>query len=109
MASKLLNDLSLAMRARKLLIGFDTVKEALEQDKIFLLISASDLSDKTKKELAFLGERYGAKHITIGAAMDELWYLLGKKAGVIGVTDKAFSEKILSSNNLSLKQQEDCQ
>lgn len=109
MENKILNDLSFSMRAGKLVIGFDTVKKTVLEKKIFLLITAKDVSDNTKKEIDFLAKKHDMPYIIIDVSMDELWYLLGKKGGIIGVTDKSFTDKILASYNFSILQQEDCQ
>lgn len=97
--SKVLQDISLAKRAGKLVLGFDVVKASLQNGTALLLITANDLSDKTNKEVAFLLQKFNIAHITIEHTLDELWYILGKRVGVISVTDKGLSEKIMNDNN----------
>lgn len=99
---KVLQDLSLAKRAGKLVLGFDVVKASLEKSTAFLLISAVDLSEKTNKEVAFLQKKFNINHITINHTLDELWYILGKRVGVMSVTDKGLSEKIINDNRQSV-------
>jgi len=87
--------LSLSMRARKLLYGFDTVKENLKD--IHLLLLASDLSQKTAKEVNF-----SAKDIpifTLDKTMEEIKALIGKKTGIIGINDEGFAKKLISIMN----------
>lgn len=98
MNSKVLQDLSLIKRAGKLVLGFDVVKASLADQSAFLLVTANDLSEKTKKEVAFLKDKFNIPHITINHTLDELWYVLGKRVGVMSVTDKGLSEKIKNDN-----------
>jgi len=52
------------------------------------------LSQKTIKEL-----KYHTKDLipikTINSDINELWYILGKKAGIISINDEGFSKKII--------------
>ncbi len=98
MNSKVLQDLSLIKRTGNLILGFDVVKASLKDGSAFLLVTASDLSEKTNKEVAFLKDKYNIPHITIPHTLDELWYILGKRVGVMSVTDKGLSEKITKDN-----------
>lgn len=92
--NKVIQDITLCKRAGKLVIGFDVVKESLIQKTAAILIMANDISPKTQKEVRFLSEKYQTELIEINQTMDELWYVLGKRAGVFSVTDKALAEKI---------------
>lgn len=82
--------LTLAQRAGKLVFGFEPAKKAVFDGTLVLLITASDISEKTKKEVLFLADRYELPHIILDAKIDELWYMLGRRAGVIGLTDEGF-------------------
>ena len=88
--------LTLSKRAGKLLLGFDVVKEAVQNRTAKLIVLASDLSPKTKKEVRFLLESQPVPVQDSSLRMDEIWYLLGKKAGVIAITDDGFAKKLLS-------------
>ncbi|MFZ2537958.1 MAG: ribosomal L7Ae/L30e/S12e/Gadd45 family protein [Oscillospiraceae bacterium] len=98
MNSKVLQDISLIKRTGNLILGFDVVKASLREGTAVLLVTANDLSAKTNKEVAFLQEKYNIPHITIRHTLDELWYVLGKRVGVMSVTDKGLSEKITKDN-----------
>ena len=88
--------LTLSKRAGKLLLGFDVVKEAVQNRTAKLIVLANDLSPKTKKEVRFLLESQPVPVLEPPLKMDEIWYLLGKKAGVIAITDDGFAKKLLS-------------
>lgn len=94
--NKVVQDISLCKRAGKLIMGFDVVKESLIDNSSKLLVVANDISPKTLKEVIFLSEKYKVKLITINQTLDELWYILGKRVGVLSVIDEALSQKIQS-------------
>lgn len=94
--NKVVQDISLCKRAGKLIMGFDLVKESLIDNNAKLLIVANDISQKTLKEVNFLAEKYNVKLININMSLDELWYILGKRVGVLSVIDEALSKKIQS-------------
>lgn len=98
MNSKILQDLSLTKRAGKLVLGFDVVKSSLMDGSAYLLVTANDLSKKTNKEVAFLQGKFNIPHITLNHTLDELWYVLGKRVGVMSVTDKGLSEMLIEHN-----------
>ncbi len=85
--------LSLSMRARKLIYGFDTVKENIAN--IYLLLTASDLSEKTVKEVNFLATKENIPLIFLPLTMEETGKLIGKKTGIIGIKDEGFAEKLI--------------
>ncbi|MEG2429093.1 MAG: ribosomal L7Ae/L30e/S12e/Gadd45 family protein [Oscillospiraceae bacterium] len=112
MINKILQDVSLCKRAGKLVLGFDVVKTALQKEEVFLLIMANDLSEKSKKEVMFLSNKYQQEVVIAPATLDEMWYLIGKRVGIIGVNDKGLSEKIMidykkeTSTNLITNEEE---
>lgn len=82
--------LALAKRAGKLVTGFDAVMKSVQKKETVLVVLASDLSLKTKKEAAFRCERLNAATLTADISLDEAEYVLGKRSGVFGITDKGF-------------------
>ncbi len=86
--------LSLSMRARKLVYGFDTVKENIKS--IHLLLLASDLSQKTAKEVNFLATKENIEVLNLDKTMEEISKLIGKKTGIIGICDEGFAAKLTS-------------
>ncbi len=92
--NKLLQALALCRRAGKLSLGFDPAREAAESGKAALLICSAGLSDNTKKEIRFLSSQTGLPLLEVPATLDELWYILGKRAGVLAVTDSSLARKV---------------
>lgn len=95
MSDRFYATLSLSMRAKKLLYGFDTVKEGVLDGRVSLLLTASDLSAKTVKEVAYLAGKHNLPHLLLPKCMEEIAGIIGKKTGVIGIADRGFADKLM--------------
>ncbi|MEG0571095.1 MAG: ribosomal L7Ae/L30e/S12e/Gadd45 family protein [Oscillospiraceae bacterium] len=91
---KIAQMICMAKRAGKLILGFDVVKQALQKDEAELILIASDVSPKTEKEIMFFLEKFDGDFLKVDITLDEFWFLIGKRVGVIAVTDQGFSDKI---------------
>lgn len=91
---KLLQDITLCKRAGKLVMGFDLVKGAMQQDTAFVVLTACDLSEKTLKEITYLTSQFEVKRIPLPYTLDELWYAIGKRAGVLCIIDEGLADKL---------------
>ena len=91
---KVISALSLSKKAGKLILGFDVVKESVQNKTAKLVVLASDVKKKKKKEIDFICANQKVKRIMIPLKMDEIWYVLGKRAGVIAITDDGFADMI---------------
>jgi ribosomal protein L7Ae-like RNA K-turn-binding protein len=89
----ILTTLGLCKRAGKLVTGFDSVVSELRKSAGVLI--ASDLSDKSKKEIAFHCEKAGKKLVEIEHTMDEIAGVLNKKTGIIAVMDSGLFKSII--------------
>ena len=94
MSDKVLGMLSLCRRAGRLLAGFDVVKAGLQEHQVEVVLLASDLSRKTEKEIRMAAQRSQTPALTLGRTMDEIWMVLGRRSGVIGITDPGFARQI---------------
>lgn len=94
MERKVLQTLSLCRRAGKLAIGFDAVKETVLKGRSKLLVVSEESSEKTRKEIQYLSERYNVPMIELHEGINDLWYILGKRAGVFSVTDAQLAGKL---------------
>ncbi len=96
MNDRLLSFLGLCKRAGCLISGADTVVRAMNDGKALLVLTASDFSDNSLKNV----EKAAAEnHVTLkplNRTKDELSFALGKHCGVVCVTDKGFADKILT-------------
>lgn len=95
MSNSLLQLLGIARRAGKLVFGSEAAGEALDAGRAGLVLLAQDLSPRTVKAVSAAAERSGAKAATIRPKMDDLARAVGKRSGVIAVTDRGFAEKLL--------------
>lgn len=94
MKEKITQDITLAKRAGKLIMGFDVVKDTLQNKTCKLLVISEDVSEKTRKEVLFLANKYEMDIVFIDLTLDELWYLVGKRVGVMCLADDGFANKI---------------
>ncbi|MGI5958501.1 MAG: L7Ae/L30e/S12e/Gadd45 family ribosomal protein [Massiliimalia sp.] len=99
MKDKLISAITFCKRIHKLTLGHDLVKNALMTGEACLVLLASDLSPKSRKEAEFLCEEWDVPCLNTDLTLDEYWYLVGKRAGIIAVTDPVFAEKITAILN----------
>ncbi|MBO6231630.1 MAG: ribosomal L7Ae/L30e/S12e/Gadd45 family protein [Ruminiclostridium sp.] len=94
-----LSTLGLCRRAGKLIMGFDAVAEEVRSPgtKVKGVLLASDLSEKTKKEVRFECGRAEITVTEIPETLDELKEITGKRAGVIAVLDEGLYGSIVKT------------
>lgn len=93
-SERILGMLSLSRKAGKLICGFDTVKEQLAKNADVSVYIASDVSEKTAKEMRFLTEKYGAALYGLPMTMLQIGGITGRLNGVLCVTEKNLAKKI---------------
>lgn len=93
--NRLLNLLSMARKAGKLLMGFDAVKEALLKQRVQSVVLAADCSAKTEKEIRFFAGEVPVKRLPTD--MNALYGLFTKKIAVFGVCDAGFAAALLQA------------
>ena len=86
--------LSLSRRAGKLLRGFDQVKEGIAQQQVCAVVLAQDLSPKTEKELRYVCRNLTVPFVAVPATMAQLEQYVGKKVGVMALTEAGFAQKL---------------
>ena len=94
---KIYSFLGIARKGGNVSIGFDSTKISIEKNKSFLVIIALDASDKTKKNIKFICDKYNCKYIEFGEKE-----LLGKSLGrkvvsVLSITDKNISSYLINN------------
>ena len=88
---RFLSTLGLARRASKLFYGYDSVCE--NAAKLYTVYLANDVSERTKKNLAYTLEELDIPIVTTNYQKNELGYAIGTKpVGIIGIADKGFAE-----------------
>ena len=93
---KLLGTLGLCKKAGKLILGFDAVAQAIQAGEVSLVVLAQDLSPKSAKEIIRIAQMHGTEHIHISAEMEDIKRRVGKKAGILAITDQGLSKAVAS-------------
>jgi ribosomal protein L7Ae-like RNA K-turn-binding protein len=91
-----INMLGICKKAGKLVTGFDSV--VAEIRKAVGVIITSDLSDKTKKEVAFHCNKHNKKLIETTHTMSDVQDIIGKRTGIIAVLDKGLFTALTATN-----------
>lgn len=93
---KVLQLLSLSMRAGKISSGEFQTEESVKGGQAFLVVIASDASDNTKKKFTNMCEFYEVP-LLIYSKKEDLGHFIGKEfRASLAVTDKGLADKILS-------------
>lgn len=90
---------SLARKAGKLVAGMDMVKDAVAGQKVRAVFVANDLAPRSLKEIRFVcrpseENPKGVQVIPMNIAMDEMAVQIGRRSGILAVTDTGFEKKL---------------
>lgn len=96
MSSKILTLLGFASKAGKLSYGMSDSLISLKKGTSQMVISASDTSEKSKKELIFHAQKYNTEYFVFNNFTAEtLSHSVGRRCTVISVNDKGFADAVL--------------
>lgn len=84
--------LSVCIKAGRMVKGFDSAKESVESGKAFAVLTASDASAKTVKEIRFVCGKYGIPVIETELAKSDIARFCGKETAVVAICDKGFAD-----------------
>ena len=84
--------LSMSRKAGKLVMGMDMVKDACSVGNAKAVFTAADISEKSLKEVRYTCAKYDVKLYALGMTMDEVALGLGKRVGVVAMTDAGFAK-----------------
>lgn len=95
MNSKILTLLGFAAKAGKLSFGLGNCIASVKENKAFLVVTANDVSPKSRKEAEYFANTANIRY----AALDDadiftLSNAVGRKCGVISVNDSGFADAI---------------
>ncbi len=96
-SSKILTLLGFAAKALKLEYGMQKSIEAIKKNRSKLIVIASDLSEKSKKEISFYATKQNIRLRTIDVTIEKLSTAVGRKCGVISVNDNGFADAIFNN------------
>lgn len=94
MKDKVLSLLGLARRAGKLAIGNDSVLESIEKKEAKMIFAAGDLSVRTCKKIEAAAQEKEIPFLQTTISMDELGFAIGKRVGILSITEIGFANKI---------------
>ncbi len=95
MNNKILTLLGFASKAGKLSFGMDMSLASIKAGKSSLIVCASDVSDKSKKEIGFHTQNKNVPFIFLtDEDIDTVSKAVGRKCGIISVNDKSFADAI---------------
>ncbi|MCR4887888.1 MAG: ribosomal L7Ae/L30e/S12e/Gadd45 family protein [Ruminococcus sp.] len=84
--------LTICIKAGKTVKGFDSSMDAVKEGKAFCVLTASDASPKTVKEVDFVCGKYEVTVLATELEKAEMARLCGKETAVIAVCDKGFAD-----------------
>lgn len=94
MKNRLLSAIGLCKRAGKLVMGFDMAADTVVSGKACGIFLCRDLSPKSGKSISRICEEWDCIPKTLPVTMDEIAFIVGRRTGILAVTDPGLAEKI---------------
>lgn len=94
MKDRLLATLGICRKAGKLIWGNDAVIEAVTKGQAAMVLLAGDLSPRSVRQQEYYCDQYNIRLIHAPVTMDEIWFRLGKRTGILAVTDRGLADTI---------------
>ena len=93
--NKVLTLLGFAAKAGKLFFGMDSCVNSLKKNGARLIVTAGNLSEKSRKEISFHATGNNVPVITLlDCDIETLSKAIGRKAGIVAVNDQGFAKAI---------------
>lgn len=92
---KIINLLTICIKAGKTVKGFDSVCSAIKENTVRCVMTASDISDKTLKEISFVCGKYNIPIVAAELTKEEFALYTGKQTAVFAVCDTGFADGFL--------------
>ena len=96
---KIYGILGIAAKAGKIVSGFEAIEESVKKKKVNLIIVAKDTSEKTKKEMRFICDKYGITLIVFGKIKDNSHSIGKQNRAIIGICDQGLAKRFLELIN----------
>ena len=96
---KILSLLGFASKAGRLSFGTHATEWAIKSGKTKLVVIASDISEKTIKEIRFITKDKIPVKVLEEIDIDTLSIQIGKKCGIVSVNDEGFANALLEQIN----------
>lgn len=101
MTDRLLSFLGICRKAGSLAVGHDAAKDALRSSRARLILLSSDASERLEREFSNLGSKI--QIIRLSRSMDDICNYIGKKAGVLAVTDANMASAVIKKYEEGMK------
>ena len=99
---KRLTLLGFASKAGKLSFGMDAACTALKKKQACLVVTAQDVSEKSRKEITFWARKSDIPVLTLDKCdMETLSHAVGRKGGIISVNDSGFAKALIKEIDLT--------
>lgn len=96
---KILGLIGLAARARKICFGADSVALEMKKRKVFLVVIATDASDRTKEKFKKIGEEHNIP-VMIEGEIEILSKAIGKSnKAIIGIKNENIAKEVMKIKN----------
>ena len=93
--NKVLTLLGFAAKAGRLFYGMDAGVSSLKKNQARLVITADNVSEKSRKEISFYATGKNVPVITLpDCDIETLSKAIGKRAGIVAVNDEGFAKAI---------------
>lgn len=92
---KIINLLTVCIKAGKVVKGFDSVCGEIKKGNVSCVMTAADISPKSLKETAFICGKFGVKLLETPLTKETIGLISGKQAAVIAVCDPGFARKFV--------------
>lgn len=97
MNKKVCSLLGFAAKAGRLSYGMAAAMESLKTGKSQLIVIASDISAKSKKETAFFAQKVGVTYKVLeDFDIETVSDAVGRQCGILSVNDSGFADAILN-------------
>ena len=95
MVSKIISLLGFASKAGKLSFGYEAAEAAVKAKKALLVLTACDISAKSRKEITFFADKNNIPVISLdGIDIQTVTNAVGRKCGIISVNEHGFAESL---------------
>ena len=87
--------LGLLLKLEKLFLGFEAIEDGIKRKIVSLIIIANDTSEKTKKEVKFICDKYGIKFVIFGTIQGNSHSIGKSNRAIIGICDSGFAKRFM--------------
>lgn len=96
--NKILSLLGFAAKAGRLSFGYEAAVSSVKSRKACLVVTAEDISQKSRKEIVFFCGKADIKSFVLeGISIKDVSDAVGRKCGIISVNDSGFADALIKA------------